>query len=29
MGADTDAVLGELGYGPTEIDRLRAEGVVA
>jgi crotonobetainyl-CoA:carnitine CoA-transferase CaiB-like acyl-CoA transferase len=29
MGADTDAVLAELGFGPTDVARLRAEGVVA
>ena len=28
LGADTDAVLGELGYGPAEIEGLRAEGAV-
>lgn len=28
LGADTDAVLAELGYAPAEIARLRAEGVV-
>ncbi len=27
-GADTDAMLGELGYSATEIERLRVEGVV-
>jgi crotonobetainyl-CoA:carnitine CoA-transferase CaiB-like acyl-CoA transferase len=27
-GADTDAVLGELGVGPEELERLREEGVV-
>ncbi len=29
LGADTDAVLGELGYPPGEVARLRQEGVVA
>ena len=28
LGQDTDAVLGELGYGADEIDALRAEGAV-
>jgi crotonobetainyl-CoA:carnitine CoA-transferase CaiB-like acyl-CoA transferase len=28
-GADTDAVLGELGYTPGEIADLRAEGSIA
>jgi crotonobetainyl-CoA:carnitine CoA-transferase CaiB-like acyl-CoA transferase len=27
-GADTEAVLGELGVGPEELERLRAEGMV-
>jgi crotonobetainyl-CoA:carnitine CoA-transferase CaiB-like acyl-CoA transferase len=27
-GADTEAVLGELGVGPEELERLRGEGVV-
>lgn len=27
-GADTDAVMGEIGYGPAEIARMRAEGVI-
>jgi alpha-methylacyl-CoA racemase len=29
LGADTDAVLAELGYSPNEIDALRAAGAVA
>ncbi|HEY8517532.1 MAG TPA: CoA transferase [Candidatus Binatia bacterium] len=29
LGEDTDAVLGELGYGPDEIASLRASGVIA
>ena len=28
LGEDTDAVLGELGYGPDDIARLRAEAVI-
>ena len=28
LGADTDAVLGELGYAPAEIAALRAAGAV-
>jgi crotonobetainyl-CoA:carnitine CoA-transferase CaiB-like acyl-CoA transferase len=28
LGADTDAVLRELGYAPQEIERLHREGVV-
>jgi crotonobetainyl-CoA:carnitine CoA-transferase CaiB-like acyl-CoA transferase len=28
LGADSDAVLGELGYSPSEIGRLRADGVI-
>ena len=28
LGQDTDAILGELGYGPAEIDGFRARGVV-
>ena len=28
LGQDTDAILGELGYDPTEIEALRARGVV-
>lgn len=28
-GADTEAVLAELGYAPAEIERLRAEGAIA
>jgi crotonobetainyl-CoA:carnitine CoA-transferase CaiB-like acyl-CoA transferase len=28
MGEDTDAVLGALGYGRAEIDRLRAAKVI-
>jgi crotonobetainyl-CoA:carnitine CoA-transferase CaiB-like acyl-CoA transferase len=28
LGADTDEVLGELGYSPEEITRLRAADVV-
>jgi crotonobetainyl-CoA:carnitine CoA-transferase CaiB-like acyl-CoA transferase len=28
LGADGDAVLGELGYGPTEIAQLRASGAI-
>ena len=27
-GADSDAILGELGYGPGEIEALRADGVI-
>jgi crotonobetainyl-CoA:carnitine CoA-transferase CaiB-like acyl-CoA transferase len=28
LGQDTDAILGELGYGPAEIEQLRIRGVV-
>ncbi len=28
LGADTGEVLGELGYTPAEIARLRADGVI-
>ena len=28
QGADGDAILGELGYGPEDIARLRGEGVL-
>jgi crotonobetainyl-CoA:carnitine CoA-transferase CaiB-like acyl-CoA transferase len=28
LGAHTDAVLGALGYGPAELERLRREGVI-
>jgi formyl-CoA transferase/CoA:oxalate CoA-transferase len=28
LGQDTDAILGELGYGPAEVDQLRTLGVV-
>ncbi len=28
LGQDSDAILGELGYGPTEIEGFRARGVV-
>jgi len=29
LGQDTDAVLGELGYAPAEVERLKAAGAVA
>jgi crotonobetainyl-CoA:carnitine CoA-transferase CaiB-like acyl-CoA transferase len=29
LGADTDAVLAQLGYGPEEVGRLKAAGAVA
>ena len=28
LGQDTDAILGELGYEPAEIEELRTRGVV-
>jgi crotonobetainyl-CoA:carnitine CoA-transferase CaiB-like acyl-CoA transferase len=28
LGADSDAILGDLGYDAAEIDRLRANGAV-
>jgi crotonobetainyl-CoA:carnitine CoA-transferase CaiB-like acyl-CoA transferase len=28
LGQDTDAILGELGFGPAEIEVLRRRGVV-
>ena len=29
LGQDSDAILAELGYDPTRIDRLRSSGTVA